>query len=918
MGTMPWHLTGHRALPHAFTTAFPNLFPWRREVRRLHPSTRPVQARGWEWLFLFSILLFSITAAPASAQDDNLGFVEFRVNALAPIPYLESYLDEDGEPYLQFNALMRALEIPVAYDAGLGTALGFLPDGQTRFELSLERRSVLMGETILPLLPEQHRVIDHKLFVHHAAIAQWFPLRLTWDTEAFRLKAITDYTLPSEEKLRRETRRERLKGFQGDTFTPEEVERDVPWFDPGMFEVSSSASGGKEHPDGGLASLKGVHRFLKGDLEYSVTQSHFDGDTRDARVDYSRLTYYDPLHTWEARLGDTFATFSPLVVGTQSLRGGSFFTGGRRLRFGRTTLIGTAPPGSEVDLYRLGVLVDFTTVDGKGIYRFENLPLAFQNTRFQARIFTPDGKQIHRFHDVSSQEEMVPAGGLASVGAAGQGEQAEGDFTLTGGEARYGVTDWLTLGAYVIELRDFVVLFDTLDKQTNGGAFFLVRPLDWVVLLGEQSEARESEGDAQRLDAFFTLGVFSLEVDRRTFSGDYAPPKRTRSIAFLNTALAEDITKILARGRLFAININLTNTSTRFGQARESKVQESRLDRRLTQNIGLTLINSRERNIEEGQPDSGFDILETVGTYALSSLSRVELLGRRTEPVSAETSTQYRATWLKNHRIDSPWSYRLSYTAFSNREDFSLAQLGYQFSNNIRVTGEVDSEERWLLQATYSLPFRISGEGFETFDTDHFGRAGLTGNVFVDANGNGSRDPGEPAIPDVELLAPGAGDLVSDEEGRFRGWGVTTHRPIHLEVDLLTTDALYLPARQRTALAPRPGEIMEVDIPLVPGGGFEGRLVSRTQLNLSPANGLEMLLVHPDGSIAARSRVEYDGTFLFENIPPGRYRLHGNPDELERRGLTTLPNEQQVKLPEGIEPAWIQLEDMVLLMDSGR
>jgi hypothetical protein len=42
--------------------------------------------------------------------------------------------------------------------------------------------------------------------------------------------------------------------------------------------------------------------------------------------------------------------------------------------------------------------------------------------------------------------------------------------------------------------------------------------------------------------------------------------------------------------------------------------------------------------------------------------------------------------------------------------------------------------------------------------------------------------------------------------------------------------------------------------------------------------GVELELVGPDGAVVARAMSEYDGFFLFERVPYGRYTLHLSKD----------------------------------------
>ncbi len=59
-------------------------------------------------------------------------------------------------------------------------------------------------------------------------------------------------------------------------------------------------------------------------------------------------------------------------------------------------------------------------------------------------------------------------------------------------------------------------------------------------------------------------------------------------------------------------------------------------------------------------------------------------------------------------------------------------------------------------------------------------------------------------------------------------------------------------------------------IPLSGGGAIEGSLLKDGG---SAFEGLDLELVDAKGNVVAATRSDYDGFFLFERVPPGRYLL---------------------------------------------
>ena len=857
--------------------------------------------------FLIVLLaLLPVTGFQARAQGGNMGFVQLTLNREFTIPFFETYFDKSEQPYLHFNALMTALELPIDFERSLGTASGILADGKTTFNLSLERMTVEVGKVTHRLPKDAVLLLENGLFILWTEVGKWLPIKVEWAVDSYEIRIGTQYRLPSVQRRERASERQRLLEAQEERSRMKLMDRELPLFEPGMLQLNSGARANNNGEQYEL-NLIGVHRFLGGDLEYSVTQRYSSEAPDELTDDYVRLKFYDDLRQNELTLGDTFTTFSPLILSSATFRGASFFTGGRLLRFGRTTIIGTAPADSEVDLYRLGILVSFTRADESGFYRFENVPLSHSSTLFEVRIFTPRGRRYSEFKLVSSQEEMVADGKVAAQGGTGSSIQESNPFSLSGGEFRYGLTEGITLGAYGLKLEDFRTRSgDIIDEMEAVGLFGMGRPVDWFILLVERSQDSVLSGSANRLAGFFSFSKASVDIERHDYDGEFSPPARRRATEFGGLHLLLNLTKIVTRTRFFAINTNLAARQFDFGNSRKLEEREARFDRRFIDKLSIILALQQEEFSDSTGVVTGNDTIELTSNYRLGLLTRIEGQLKRVSPVTGESVSQERVTFRKIQQLDAPLGFQVSYTANSNNDDVAALSLSYLFSNSIRASGSADTEGNWDVSVRYSLTFRVSGSGVQTLPTRMFGRAGVEGMVFMDEDGDGIRGPEEEAMPDVRIVAPGIRDLITDEEGRYAGWGLPTTSPVTVGVDLLTTDALFVPLREKQLLAMRPGELMRLDIPLVPSGGLSGFLNTKVARTISPANGVVMRLETEEGVRVATVQVEWDGTFIIEGIPPGDYVLLGDPEDLAARGLELAPERRKLKFPPGPEPAWME------------
>jgi hypothetical protein len=86
-----------------------------------------------------------------------------------------------------------------------------------------------------------------------------------------------------------------------------------------------------------------------------------------------------------------------------------------------------------------------------------------------------------------------------------------------------------------------------------------------------------------------------------------------------------------------------------------------------------------------------------------------------------------------------------------------------------------------------------------------------------------------------------------------------------------------------------PNRFRELDLPILPGGVIEGRVVRETPTGTVPVAGATLRLQRRDTQ-EVRSLISFsDGAFYLMGVKPGDYELSVDPGDLERLGLTADP-----------------------------
>ncbi|HEY7480220.1 MAG TPA: carboxypeptidase-like regulatory domain-containing protein [Gemmatimonadales bacterium] len=168
-------------------------------------------------------------------------------------------------------------------------------------------------------------------------------------------------------------------------------------------------------------------------------------------------------------------------------------------------------------------------------------------------------------------------------------------------------------------------------------------------------------------------------------------------------------------------------------------------------------------------------------------------------------------------------------------------------------------------------------------------RAGLSGRVFLDLNGDGRRQPGEQAIPGARVRA-GFVSALSDSSGRYRIWDLPAFEPVLVAVDTSSLESpLWIPRYSSMSVETGPNRFRSVDIAIVPGGVIEGRVVRQTVDSAVAVPGARLQLRRRGSSQTVQLVTFSDGGFYLIGVKPGEYELSMHPAILERLGLAARP-----------------------------
>jgi hypothetical protein len=387
------------------------------------------------------------------------------------------------------------------------------------------------------------------------------------------------------------------------------------------------------------------------------------------------------------------------------------------------------------------------------------------------------------------------------------------------------------------------------------------------VLLGLAGSQECGRGRAYRADLLGRVGQFNIQAESVVVDGAYASGlvseyERSSHRVQVDTALRIGRTAMPV------------SAGWRRSVARDGKIVNQVLARGslIIPRVALTgfVLNRQTQGMDDRQDGT------RIGLLANTRLFGVAVRGEASYRISGPERGLESATVTLEKALSDRSDLRLDIGHSANNGVTEL-EAGYvrQFRQlALRGCGRIDS--RGAIGASLAVSFSVGRDplgGGWRLSSDKLAQRGQAAvAVFLDENGDGQRSPGEQPLAGVSITAgsQGAAD-PTDAQGHAFVEGLQPYEKVLISVDEITLPDPFLIAHGRgLVVTPRPGVAAVIELAVTPTGEVEGTLQSPEGV---PVPGGELQLLDPAGKVISSTRSEYDGFFLFDRVPYGRYRL---------------------------------------------
>ena len=828
---------------------------------------------------MFALPVASAYAAAWQPNEDDALLFDVRVGQWRVGDGVRGYQTDSGV-CVDLADVIIAFDLPLRLDKKSRRATGWLFEESRTFTLDRESRMVQIMNKTSAVTENDVRDVPEGWCVDTKTLATWLNVNIKADLSNALLIISADRKLPFELAEERKSRAGKVRPQKEFDLSSLPQARDpYKMFRTPSIDVVASVGAAHDKQVGRRIEAR-YEIYASGEIAGASFDARLSSDDRGIAENLRVRAYrtdpngalLGPLKATHWALGDVATNVTPLGIQTTAGRG-AYVTNrplNRPDSFDRTVFRGELPNGWDAELYRNEQLIGYVQSRGDGRYEFLDVQLFYGQNRFEIVLYGPQG-QIRR--DV----KMIPVG-LGSIPpretyywAAVQDSGRDlinldsvdpSDFL--GVRGGFGLERGLDPKTSVAASLFTSVLRGNRKYYLEGSVRRAIGP----TLVELASAANLVGGYAVRGQLLAQVGETLVSGESAWLLGGYESERYDRDVRHFNSL---SVDHSLRFGRHYLpVRAELRYIDRTDGGHRLEA--ESRLSFNIKKiNSSIELEWVKDYSPFGGGPETRLDtslrLSGRIGGLRLRGEATLGLMGDRGFRESKITG-EWRAGETSDWKVEA---------GYSNSDSRGRLALGHtRRFRHFGLTGQLEIASDGSVAAGVNLAFSIGPDphkGGMRFASEKLASAGQAfAVVFHDDNADGIRQAGETVQKEVELTAGlSARGPPTDAQGRTVIDGLQPYEPVLIGIDASSLpDPFVQPATGGVVVTPRPGIPVIIELPLVSAGEISGNLQREGGRIL---NGVDIELVDRNGRVVKTTRSEYDGFFLFEFVPYGRYSL---------------------------------------------
>ncbi|HEY2886511.1 MAG TPA: hypothetical protein VGJ08_14965 [Rhizomicrobium sp.] len=853
------------------------------------------------------------SASAALFSDDDLLLFEVSSGGVELTDALSAYSSRAGL-FLPLGELSRLLDLSIVVDPPQRRAEGWFLTPDRHFLIDLKNGRAIVDGKSSEVGPTDAVLFDDEFYVRSDLLQRLLPLMFNINKSDLALDIVTLELFPFQDRLERERRRSGLRNSNGKAETVMRIPTRYELFTPPSADLNLKGEISNRAPKRTTI----WEARLGGDVIYTGLQIFAGSDNNGGRASFRTLfERKDPdgqnAGFFGATRSDAGDVYNPsLALGVASTVGRGVSTTSAPLDqasvFSTTDIRGELPLGYEVELYVNEVLRGSQAQPIRGDYEFPAVPLSYGLNVVRLVFYGPRGErreEVRRINVGSGQlhaGEWVYGFGAEQVGTPlidvnRASSRTSGIFgtgsTRIVGTFAYGLSEEVTLNAGAAQYTPNASFDHRQHELATAG-----------VLTSFGGLALEFDGAADNFGGVAgAIGVGGRVLDvsfvarHSEYAGGFVDELQTTDLsATAPLVRSSDLTADWAFGVPFT---DVTFPFALHAQHSEFVDGGERLlgDARLSAAFGRYLFSAGWQ-FEQQRTATAVTTRSSLGTFDVSALVWQNWQIRADAGVGAEPSLRLNtASVLLDGTLADDNTIRLgvSHTFGTNEQTQLQARTTWLLSHfDISIDASFTPETS---EARFGVELALGALFDPLQDRYRIVRPGAAagGNValqaFVDKSGNGTRDLDELPAKDLAIQA-GNWPAKSDGDGETLITGLGDGAKARIRIDPDSIDDPYLTTPGDVIeLVPHPGQVTLVEYPLESLGEVAIRMMLvREGAVLRGLSALEVQLVSNKGEVIAEGRSEFDGTVIFERLPPGIYSVRIDQEQAKRLKLSLASN----------------------------
>ena len=815
--------------------------------------------------------------APAPAYEEILVLMNVQGVGGVQIP---AAIHNDTA-YLAVTDVLDYLKIKNAASPGMDSITGFFMLQQTGFLIDPVHNEITYQGRKFALDPNAIIRTPTDLYLRADYFGSVFGLNCKFNFRTLSILLTTSLDLPVVREIRQEEMRNNLNRLRGDTKVDTTIQRSYPMFkmgnaDWGVVATQTTQQGAAEQDDNRLyLALGGVVAGGETDVALNYdSQTPFTGSQQFFQW---RYVNNDNPGLRQVTAGKIFtpsiaSIYSP-VIGVQFTNAPTIY----RRAFGTYTLTYYSEANWVVELYINNTLVNYAKAPGAGYYTFK-VPLVYGNSLLKLRFYGPYGEELSHEQNIQIPFNFLPKGEFEYAASAGVVQDSV-NARFGRVSCNYGLGERLTVGTGAEYLSSIPTRqgIPFVDASFRLSANLLLSAEYALGVRGKVVASYHGPSDLQlELDYIrYTRGQQAinysyLEERKAIISFPFRSRKFTLFSRFsvyqailpyteLTPASKYTTAEGLLSGVIFGINTNLTTYAW---------------------------------------------FTQQSAPYVYSSLSMAFRLPAK---IILTPQVQYEYAQHRISDLRAEMGKYLSARGFFNvfyekniKSNFTSVGLGLRYDFHFGVTSgsgtRIDRTLALVQSASGSMQYdnRTNYLGYDKHPS--VGKGGLQIEPYLDLNGNGRRDPGEPRVSGVTVRINGGVIQNNIDDTTIRVAGLEAYASYILHLDANFESVAWEIRNKTIRIVIDPNQFKVVEVPVAIFGEVTGMVYMKEDSSRKPLGRVVVCFYRRDRSMAGQAISEADGSFDLTGLTPGEYTAEISTGQLEKLHLICRPRTLPFKI----------------------